>query len=75
VALGLRRGYKYIAIKEGCRISLGTDSHHPWQLEFIPFALAAALMAKIEPDRIINFLSVTDLKSWVHRSSEEKLRE
>jgi histidinol phosphatase-like PHP family hydrolase len=64
-----------MARKEGCRISLGTDSHHPWQLEFIPLALAAALMAKIEPDRILNFLSVSDLKSWVQRLSELRIHE
>ncbi len=49
----------------GARVSLGTDAHHAWQLEFIDLGLAAALKAKIEPDRIINFLPLPDLKRWV----------
>jgi histidinol phosphatase-like PHP family hydrolase len=54
-----------IAKREGARISLGTDAHHPWQLIFMNFSLAAACLAKISPDRIINFLSANDLKAWV----------
>lgn len=54
-----------IAKREGVRISLGTDAHHPWQLIFMNFSLAAACLAKLRPDRIINFLSARDLKAWV----------
>src|SRR5205814_9397819 len=54
-----------IAREEGVRISLGTDAHHPWQLEFIELGLAAALKAKIPADRIINFMRATELKGWV----------
>lgn len=54
-----------LARAEGARISLGTDAHHPWQLEFIELGLAAALKAKIAADRVINFLSVADLRIWV----------
>lgn len=53
-----------IAKKEGCRISLGTDAHHPEQLAFMDLALAAACLAKISPDRIINFLDAEELKKW-----------
>jgi histidinol phosphatase-like PHP family hydrolase len=42
-----------LARKAGCRISIGTDSHGPSQLEFIEFGLAAALKARIDPDRIL----------------------
>ena len=55
-----------IAKREGCRISLGTDAHHPWQLSYIDLALGAACLAKIPTDRILNFLPVHDLKSWAH---------
>jgi histidinol phosphatase-like PHP family hydrolase len=51
--------------EHGTLISLGTDAHHPWQLEFIELGLAAALMAKIPPKRIVNFMPIADLKSWV----------
>lgn len=54
-----------LARKEGCRISLGTDAHHPWQLYFIELGLAAALKAKIPADRIVNFMSILELKRWV----------
>jgi histidinol phosphatase-like PHP family hydrolase len=54
-----------IARKEGVRISLGTDAHHAHQLEFIELGLAAALKARIPPDRIVNFMDVASLRAWV----------
>jgi histidinol phosphatase-like PHP family hydrolase len=54
-----------IARAEGVRISLGTDAHHPWQLEFITLGLAAALKAKIPAERIVNFMSLGELRRWV----------
>jgi putative hydrolase len=36
-----------IARKEGCRVSMGTDSHGPAQLEFMELGVAAALQAKL----------------------------
>ena len=56
-----------IARERGTRISIGTDAHHPWQLEFIELGLAAALRAKIPADRILNFMRVLELKAWVRR--------
>ena len=53
-----------IAREHGTRISLGTDAHHGWQLEFIDLGLAAALRAKISTDRIVNFMSLLKLKTW-----------
>jgi histidinol phosphatase-like PHP family hydrolase len=53
-----------IAREDGTRISLGTDAHHAWQLEFIDLGLAAALRAKISADRIINFMPILELKAW-----------
>ena len=54
-----------IVRKEGVRISLGTDAHHPWQLEFIELGLGAALKAKIPGERIVNFMPLAELKQWV----------
>jgi histidinol phosphatase-like PHP family hydrolase len=54
-----------VARKEGAMISLGTDAHHPWQLDFIELGLAAAVLAKIPPDRIVNFMPLADLRRWV----------
>ena len=56
-----------IARDHGTRISLGTDAHHPWQLEFIDLGLAAALRAKIPADRIVNFMPILELKAWAQR--------
>jgi histidinol phosphatase-like PHP family hydrolase len=56
-----------IARGQGTRISLGTDAHHPWQLEFIDLGLAAALRAKIPADRILNFMPILELKAWAKR--------
>ena len=54
-----------IARREGVRISLGTDAHHPWQLGFMELGLAAVKAAKIPAERIINFLPLADLLHWV----------
>jgi histidinol phosphatase-like PHP family hydrolase len=53
-----------IARAHGTRISLGTDAHHAWQLEFIDLGLAAAIRAKIPTDRILNFMPILELKAW-----------
>jgi putative hydrolase len=53
-----------IAREHQTRISLGTDAHHSWQLEFIDLGLAAALRARIPADRILNFMPVDELKAW-----------
>lgn len=53
------------AKKAGCRISIGTDSHGPSQLRFIDFGLAAAKLAGIDPDRILNFMTREELLDWV----------
>jgi histidinol phosphatase-like PHP family hydrolase len=57
-----------LAKKEGSRISIGTDAHHPWQLRFIDFGLAAALAAKIPKDRILNFMKRKDLLAWATKA-------
>jgi histidinol phosphatase-like PHP family hydrolase len=56
-----------IAREHGTRISLGTDAHHPWQLEFIELGLAAVLRARLPPEQIVNFMPVMDLKSWIQK--------
>jgi histidinol phosphatase-like PHP family hydrolase len=53
-----------LAKKSGCRISLGTDSHDPQQMRFIEYALAAALLAGIKRDRILNFMRRDELLKW-----------
>lgn len=56
-----------LASKSGCRIAIGTDAHHATQLEFIELGLAAALIAGIRGDRIVNFMTLAQLRDWVSR--------
>ena len=51
-----------IAKKAHCLIAIDTDAHHPWQLDFAEYGLAAALKAGIDPKQIINFYDVPGLK-------------
>ena len=53
-----------VAKKSGCRISFGTDSHDPLQLRFMDYALASAVKAGIKPERILNLMSVKELRHW-----------
>ena len=54
-----------LARAEGTRISLGTDAHHRWQLEFIHLGLAAPMRTEIPPARIVNFMTVEAPRNWV----------
>ena len=66
----LNVGLLKVAREHGTRISIGTDAHHPWQLQFIELGLAAALKAKISSHRIINFMSISDLRNWVKQTRQ-----
>jgi histidinol phosphatase-like PHP family hydrolase len=62
-----------VARDHGTRISLGTDAHHGWQLEFIDLGLAAALRAKIPADRILNFMPIFELKAWAQQLRDRSM--
>jgi histidinol phosphatase-like PHP family hydrolase len=55
-----------LAAQAGCRISIGTDSHGPSQLAFIELGLASALLAGVAPERILNFLTHSELLAWAN---------
>jgi histidinol phosphatase-like PHP family hydrolase len=61
----LRVSLLKLARKEGIRISLGTDAHDPDELAYMELSLAAALLAKIPPAQIINFMRLEDLTAWI----------
>ena len=63
-----------IAKRCGTRISFGTDAHHPWQLKFIDLALAAALAAKFPAERIVNFMSLNELRAWIESVRQANFR-
>jgi histidinol phosphatase-like PHP family hydrolase len=66
----LNVGLLKVAREHATRISMGTDAHHPWQLQFIELGLAAALKAKISSHKIINFMSISDLRNWVKQTRQ-----
>lgn len=53
-----------LARDAGVRIAVDTDAHAPEQLKFVELGLAAALLAEIDPERIINFMPADDLLEW-----------
>jgi histidinol phosphatase-like PHP family hydrolase len=53
-----------LAREAGCRISIGTDAHYPWELSVMPFGLAAAIRAGIAKDRVLNLQPVDDVLDW-----------
>jgi histidinol phosphatase-like PHP family hydrolase len=59
-----------LARDAGVKISLGTDAHHPWQLSFIDLGLASALLAKIPPKRILNFMACDELREWANKARQ-----
>jgi putative hydrolase len=48
----------------GVWISIGTDAHHPWELDFFELGAAAALRARIPRERILNAMPVEELVAW-----------
>ena len=60
-----------LAKKSGCRISLGTDSHDPLQLRFLEYALAAAVLAEIKRERILNFMTRDELLKWAAKVRQQ----
>src|SRR5207248_2577817 len=63
-----------LAKKAGCRISFGTDSHGAAQLRFVEYSAAAALIAGIPRDRILNFMPLDELLQWASSIRERRRR-
>ncbi|MEW6156000.1 MAG: PHP domain-containing protein [Verrucomicrobiota bacterium] len=53
-----------IARREGTRVAIDTDAHAPEQLAFVDLGLAAAFLAGIPRQRILNFLPLPKLLEW-----------
>jgi histidinol phosphatase-like PHP family hydrolase len=53
-----------LARDHGVRISIGTDAHSVSELGHMEFGLAAAALAGIERERILNYLPVGDVLAW-----------
>jgi histidinol phosphatase-like PHP family hydrolase len=53
-----------VAAAAGVRVSIGTDAHQPAELGFMEFGLAAALLAGIPKERILNFRPLEEVLAW-----------
>jgi histidinol phosphatase-like PHP family hydrolase len=53
-----------LARDAGAWISIGTDAHSVGELRFMEFGIAAAILAGIPRERILNFLSPGDVVAW-----------
>ena len=54
-----------LARSAGCRISFGSDAHHPRDLDHLPLSAAAATAAAIPPERVLNLMAAEDVVTWV----------
>lgn len=63
-------GLLRVAVECGARISLGSDSHHVIDLEFMTFSRGAVGLAAVPPERVINCMPADELIAWAaqHRS-------
>ena len=61
-----------IARDTGVRVSVGSDAHHVVDLGYAAFGQAAAVIAEIPADRIVNCLSLDSLLEWVASLRERK---
>ena len=53
------------AAEAGCRISIGTDAHLPSELGVIWIGVAAAILAGLRREQILNYCSRDELGAWV----------
>jgi histidinol phosphatase-like PHP family hydrolase len=54
-----------IVAAEGAWISIGTDAHTPSELVFLEIGIAAAILAGVSRDRVLNLLSARELAERV----------
>jgi histidinol phosphatase-like PHP family hydrolase len=52
------------AVESGVTFSLGSDAHAPEELAFIDYAMAAAIIAAVPVERILNHRSADDVAAW-----------
>jgi histidinol phosphatase-like PHP family hydrolase len=64
-----------IVAAEGAWISIGTDAHTPAELVFLEIGIAAAILAGVSRDRILNLLSARQLAERVGLIRATKKRE
>jgi histidinol phosphatase-like PHP family hydrolase len=53
-----------LAAEAGVRISIGTDAHSIYELGYMEFGVAAAILANVPRERILNFQPVDEIVAW-----------
>jgi DNA polymerase (family 10) len=53
-----------LAAESGVMISIGTDAHAEGQLPWIDLGVAAATMAGVPRDRVLNLMSAAEVRAW-----------
>jgi histidinol phosphatase-like PHP family hydrolase len=64
-----------IVAREGAWVSIGTDAHTPGELVFLEVGIAAAILAGISRERVLNLLSARELADRVGLIRATKRRE
>jgi histidinol phosphatase-like PHP family hydrolase len=65
----LEVGLVALAAEAGAWISIGTDAHYPFELDFIEFGVATAALAVVPRERILNYMSPDELVAWARARS------
>jgi putative hydrolase len=63
----LEVGLVAMAAEAGAWISIGSDAHYPFELDFIEFGVAAAVLGGAPPERILNCLPPAEVVAWAAR--------
>jgi histidinol phosphatase-like PHP family hydrolase len=58
-----------VAREAGAWISIGTDAHSIGELGFIELGLAALILARFPPERVLNTLPPEELRAWARAGS------
>jgi putative hydrolase len=53
-----------IVVDSGCKVSIDSDAHATWQLDWQPYGCHRAAEAGLTPDRVVNTWPVDDLLAW-----------
>ena len=60
-----------VAVEAGVRwFSIGSDAHSAAELEFLPFGMAAAALAGIPRDRILNYRKADEVIAWARELTD-----
>ncbi|MEX0606503.1 MAG: DNA polymerase III, partial [Halofilum sp. (in: g-proteobacteria)] len=65
--LDLKDVHARLALDRGCNLSVNTDAHRTSHFDLLPYGIDQARRAGATPDRILNTLSLADLRKQLRR--------